>query len=288
MFAESTIISRRSMRPFSLLICFFLLAGLCFFLPLSAQTIAGTKTPSSFTSNLINIEAAVSETFRYNANLHNGSPEARIYDLYAQMPEGWLIAFRTMGSQVSSVSVDAGKTQDIGIEINASQVAKPARYNIPVMAISSKDTLRLNLQAVVKGAYGINLSTPTGLLSDDITEGSKREIHLVVTNTGTIPLKEINLSAQTPAKWQASFEPSKIAQVKPGKTADVTATLTVPDKTIAGDYVTVFTAKNSNASSDATFRMTVKTSILSGWIGIIVILLAVFLVYRLIRKYGRR
>jgi uncharacterized membrane protein len=204
------------------------------------------------------------------------------------MPEGWLIAFRTMGSQVSSVSVDAGKTQDISVEINASQVAKPARYNIPVMAISSKDTLRLNLQAVVKGAYGINLSTPTGLLSDDITEGSKREIHLVVTNTGTIPLKEIDLSAQTPAKWQASFEPSKIAQIEPGKTADVTATLTVPDKTIAGDYVTVFTAKNSNASSDATFRMTVKTSILSGWIGIIVILLAVFLVYRLIRKYGRR
>ncbi|MGN6353632.1 MAG: COG1470 family protein, partial [Parafilimonas sp.] len=113
-------------------------------------------------------------------------------------------------------------------------------------------------------------------------------IHLVVTNTGTIPLKEIDLSAQTPAKWQASFEPSKIAQVEPGKTADVTATLIVPDKTIAGDYVTVFTAKNSNASSDATFRMTVKTSILSGWIGIIVILLAVFLVYRLISKYGRR
>ncbi|MGN6354926.1 MAG: COG1470 family protein, partial [Parafilimonas sp.] len=165
MFAESTIISRRGMRPYSLLLFAFLLAGLCISQSSLAQTTAGTSGPSSFTSNLINIEAAVSETFRYNVNLHNGFPETRIYDLYAQVPEGWLIAFRTMGSQVSSVSVDAGKTQDISIEINASQVAKPARYNIPVMAISSKDTLRLNLQAVVKGAYGINLSTPTGLLS---------------------------------------------------------------------------------------------------------------------------
>lgn len=288
MFAESTVTIRRIVRHYGLLVFLLIAAGLCMSRSSFAQAAAGTSAPSSFTSNLINIEAAVNETFRYTANLHNGSQDTRIYDLYAKMPDGWLIAFRTLGSQVSSISVEAGKTQDISIEVNASQLAKPGRYDIPVMAISSKDTLRLNLQAVVKGAYGINLSTPTGLLSDDITEGSKREIHLVVRNTGTIPLKEISLSAQTPSKWEASFEPSKIPQIDPGKTADITATLTVPGKTIAGDYVTVFTAKNSNASSDATFRMTVKTSMLSGWIGIIVILLAIYLVYGLIRKYGRR
>ena len=73
-----------------------------------------------------------------------------------------------------------------------------------------------------------------------------------------------------------------------GQSQEVEASLSVPDKTIAGDYVTNFTAKNSFATADAAFRMTVKTSLLSGWIGIMVILLALATVYYLVRKYGRR
>jgi uncharacterized membrane protein len=69
---------------------------------------------------------------------------------------------------------------------------------------------------------------------------------------------------------------------------DIKATLSVPDKTIAGDYVTTLTARNSSTTSNAVFRMTVKTSLLSGWLGILVILLALGIVYSLIRKYGRR
>jgi uncharacterized membrane protein len=96
------------------------------------------------------------------------------------------------------------------------------------------------------------------------------------------------LSAEAPLKWTATFEPSKLERLEPGKTQDVKATLTVPDKTIAGDYVTKFTVRNNSANADATFRMTVTTSLLSGWIGILIILLALGIVYYLIRKYGRR
>ncbi|MFT4153715.1 NEW3 domain-containing protein [Parafilimonas sp.] len=290
MSAKSTIIMRRMGRLFRLQAVFILSVCLFRALPAAAQTAAaaGANAPSAFTSNLINVEAAVNETFRYNASLHNGSSQQLIYDLHTQAPAGWNIVFRASGSQVSSISVDAGKTQNISIEINAAENTSPAKYNIPVMAISAKDTLRLNLQAVVKGSYGIQLSTPTGLLSGDITEGSQKQIQLVVKNTGSLPLSNVELSAQTPSKWEATFEPAKIQQLDAGKTADVTATLKVPDKTITGDYVTSFTARNTNGHSDAAFRMTVKTSIISGWIGILVILLAIYLVYRLIRKYGRR
>jgi uncharacterized membrane protein len=101
-------------------------------------------------------------------------------------------------------------------------------------------------------------------------------------------LTDISLSSQTPTKWDATFNPAKIEQLEPGKTADVVATLNVPDKTIAGDYVTTFTAKNNASNAQAVFRMTVRTSMLSGWIGILVIVAAIGLVFSLIRKYGRR
>lgn len=241
----------------------------------------------SFKARLINLEAASNEVFRYNATLENSAKE-RVYELQADLPAGWLVTFRAEGSPVTSVRMDANKLQDIGIEINASHAAKPDKYTIPVRAISSDDTLALRLEAVVKGSYQIELTTPTGRLSEEIVAGSSRSIQLVVKNSGTIPLDNIELSSQLPTQWECRFEPSALPRLEPGKSIDVTATIQVPDKTIAGDYMAKLIAKNPNSQSEASFRIVVKTSLLSGWIGILVILLAVFLVYYLIRKYGRR
>ena len=269
-----------------LLVLFF--SGLITATSLSAQTPAKPGEKSSFKSSLVNVEAAASETFRYNAVLLNGTSEAKVYELQAKLPEGWAVTFRALGSQVTSVNVEAGKSQEVTVELNARPESKPSKYNIPVTATSAGDRLELNLEAVLRGSYGIELTTPTGRLSDDVTEGSMKEIHLVVRNTATLPLENVELTAQAPSHWDVTFEPSKIDRLDPLKTMDVKAKLKVPDKTIAGDYVTTFTAKNANATANAAFRMTVKTSVLSGWIGMLVILLAIGLVYYLIRKYGRR
>jgi uncharacterized membrane protein len=184
--------------------------------------------------------------------------------------------------------MDAGKTQDIAIEINPTTTADPKKYAIPIKAVSSAETLPLNLEAVVKGSYGMTLSTPTGRLSDEVTSGSEKEIQLVIQNTGTLPLKDLQITSQLPTGWESSFDPANIKQLEPGKTINVKATLKVPDKTIAGDYAANFTATNSNTNAPVAFRLMVKTSLLSGWIGVLIILLAIGIVYYLIRKYGRR
>lgn len=246
------------------------------------------QTNPPFTARLINLEAAANTTFTYNARLTNAAKIPKVYQLFANVPPGWNIAYKTEGYQVTSINVDSGKTQDINIEINPALETKPGKYNITVTALTAADSLKLNLEAVVKGTYNVTLSTPSGRLSDDITEGSRREIQLVVKNTGSITLDNLELSSQAPPQWEASFSPAAIKQLEPNKEASVTVTLKVPDKTIAGDYVTTFTVKNNNATSNAAFRMTVKTSILTGWLGILIILAALGAVYYLIRKYGRR
>lgn len=256
---------------------------------LSAQTSAsGANGKSSFTAKLMNIEGATNEVFRYNTTLHNGDSKSKIVELKAQLPTGWMISYKVDGSPVTSIAMDPGKTQDIYIEINTTPTADPNKYKIPIKAMSPVDTLVLNLEAVVKGSYGITLSTPTGRLSEEVTSGSHTDIQLVVKNSGTLPLSEIDLSSQLPPNWEASFEPQKISNLAPGKSQDVKAKLKVPDKTIAGDYAATFTATNPNGNSPAAFRVIVKTSLLSGWIGILVILCSIALVYYLIRKYGRR
>ncbi|WP_295123461.1 NEW3 domain-containing protein [uncultured Chitinophaga sp.] len=246
------------------------------------------STPSTFTARFINLEATSKETFRFSATLHNGAPRPVIYNLAAGAPAGWNLAFRVDGMQVTSFRADSGRTQEVAIELTPAPETKPGKYVVPVKATSDAGSLELTLEAVVKGAYGLELTTPTGLLSDEITEGSQKKIHLTVRNTGSLPLDAIELSAQSPAKWDATFEPSKVDRLEPGKTLDIVANVKVPDKTIAGDYVTTFTARNSNVNSSAVFRMTVTTSWLAGWIGVLVILAAIGVIYTLIKKYGRR
>lgn len=249
---------------------------------------SGPAKSSSFTTRLINLEATAKETFRFNASLFNGLNRSVIYELQAKAPAGWNSVFRVDGMQVTSFKLDSNKTQDVSIELTPSPSVKPGKYAIPVVAVSDQGSLELNLEAVVKGSYGIELTTPTGLLSEEVTEGSRKPIYLSLKNEGSLPLDNLELAAQTPTNWNVSFEPAKIERLDPGSSINVVASLNVPDKTIAGDYLTKFTVKNSNATAESSHRLTVTTSWLAGWLGITVILIAIGMVYVLIRKYGRR
>jgi uncharacterized membrane protein len=85
-----------------------------------------------------------------------------------------------------------------------------------------------------------------------------------------------------------TFDPKEIQTILAGKEASVTATIRADKKAIPGDYVTSLEAKTPEASSKASFRMSVRTPMLWGWVGILVILAGIGTVWYLFRKYGRR
>ncbi|HEX7366063.1 MAG TPA: NEW3 domain-containing protein [Pelobium sp.] len=278
----SSVFSRKTLAlP---ILIFFCSAHLAF----AQKNSAVVDNGSSFTAKLMNLEAARNETFRYSASLHNAKNKAVVYDFVAGFMPGWMVSYKVDGNQVTSLSVDAGATRDVAIEITAAMDASPKKYLIPIKAVSKTDTLVLNLEAVVKGAYALTFSSPSGKLNEEVSAGSTDKISLEATNTGTLPLESLNFTSQLPTGWECVFEPSTVQKLEPGKSVTITANLKVPDKTIAGDYAATFTANNSSANVSTAFRMQVKASLLSGWIGILVILLAIGIVYYLIKKYGRR
>lgn len=246
------------------------------------------ESTDNFTVRLMNIEAAANETFRYNATLRNPGTTPLVYQLSAAVPAGWMVGFRVQGMPVTALNLTGAKSEELSVEVNPSPNVKPGKYKIPVHAVSSHDTLLLELEAVVKGNYAVTLTTPTGRLSDEVTAGAHQEIHLTVKNTGTLTLKELELSAQLPPQWTCTFEPAKLQQLSPDASQEVIAKISVPDKTIAGDYAITFNVKSQESNAQAAFRITVKTSLLAGWLGILIILVAIGIVWYLIRKYGRR
>jgi uncharacterized membrane protein len=266
----------------------YLVAGDSYSLPLTVNISEQGTFRTEFTTRQSNMEGHSASTFTYSAELRNRTADAQTYSLQGEVPRGWTVNFRANGKQVTSVDAEANSTVSVTVEIKPADQVEEGRYVIPVRAVSGSSSGDLNLEAVITGSYKIELTTPTGLLSSDIVAGDEKKISLVVKNTGTSILSDVQLTHAAPVNWEVTFEPKKIETILAGREANVTATIKADKKAIPGDYMTNLEARTPEASSKASFRISVKTPMLWGWIGILIILAGIGTVWYLFRKYGRR
>ncbi|GAA4725025.1 NEW3 domain-containing protein [Brevibacillus fulvus] len=267
---------------------FQLVAGGRASLPLSVTVSEQGTYKTELTSDQPNMEGHAGSTFNYQTTLRNRTAEKQLYALTAEAPQGWDVQFKVDGKAVSSANVDANGTRDISIDITPPEKVKSGSYKIPIKAATNSTTASTELEAVITGSYDLEVTTPSGLLSTDVTAGDEKKLQLSINNTGTADLHDISLSSSAPANWEVTFEPSKITKLEAGKSAEVTATLKADNKAIAGDYVVNVSASAPEASSEAQFRIAVQTSVLWGWLGVLIIVAVIAGVYYLFRTYGRR
>jgi uncharacterized membrane protein len=235
-----------------------------------------------------NMEGQASSTFTFRANLKNRTADKQLYALKARVPRGWIVTFKADYKQVTSVNIEANSNEDITIEIKPPDQIEAGTYKIPVSASTSSTFADMELEVVITGSYKMELTTPHGLLSTSITAGDEKRIELLVKNTGSSDLADITFSSSAPANWNVIFDPKKLDKLEPGRNASVFATIKADKKAIAGDYATNLVAKTPEVTSQAAFRISVKTPMLWGWIGVLVIVVALGSVYYLFRKFGRR
>lgn len=257
-------------------------------LPLTIQVKEQGTYKTAFSTTQSNLEGAANTTFTFNAKLQNQTPDTALYALHSEAPPGWQVTFKANYKQVASVSINPNQTENITIDVKAPDQIPAGKYKIPVFAGTTGSTAGLELEVVVTGSYAMELSTPTGLLSTKVTAGDEKKLEMVVKNTGSAPLKKITMSASTPANWSVTFSPTSIDGLGAGQSTEVTATIKADKDAIAGDYVTNLEAKTAETSGKAELRVSVTTPMIWGWIGILIILVAVGSVYYLFRKYGRR
>ena len=257
-------------------------------LPLVVQVTEQGTFKTELTTEQPNMEGHSDSSFQFTANLRNRTAEKQLYSLTAGAPQGWDVQFQVDAKSVTSVSVEPNTTKDIDITVKPPEGVKQGSYKIPVKAATTSTSASIDFEVVITGTYDVELSTPTGLLSTDVTAGGERNLTLTVTNTGSADLRDLSLSANTPVDWEVTFEPKQITKLEAGKSAEVTATIKADEQAIAGDYVVNMKASSPEASSEASFRVAVKTSMLWGWLGVLIILGVIGGVYYLFRTYGRR
>ena len=243
---------------------------------------------TEFTTKQSNMQGHSTSTFTFTAELKNKTAEKQLYAFRTNAPRGWNVIFKPNYNQATSVEIEPNGTVNITIEIKPPVNIQAGTYQIPVVAGTNLTSANLNLEVVITGSFNMELTTPTGLLSTDITAGDSKRLELVVRNTGSSGLTDVEMSFSAPVNWDVTFDPKKIDRIEAGSNAQVFATVKADKKAIAGDYVTNLEAKTPEVAAKASFRISVKTPMLLGWIGIFIIIASLGSVYYLFRKYGRR
>ncbi len=186
---------------------FKVLAGGYYSLPLTVIVSEQGTFKTEFTTKQANMEGHANATFTFNADLKNRTADKQLYALMAQAPRGWNVTFKANYKQVTSVEIEANNTANITIEINPPAIIEAGTYKIPVSATTNSTSANLELEVVITGSYSMELSTPTGLLSTNITAGEKKRVELLIKNTGSSALTDIKFDFSAPVNWDVTFDP---------------------------------------------------------------------------------
>jgi uncharacterized membrane protein len=257
-------------------------------LPITIEVTEQGTFKTELESEQPSMEGNADSSFKYQLTLRNRTADEQLFALSAAAPRGWSVDFEVSAQKVTSVKVDANASQNINVTIDPPAEIEAGKYTIPVTAQAGSFSAKEELEVNITGTYKMELTTPTGRLSTDITAGKERMVELQLNNTGSAELIDIKLNQSAPVDWEVTFEPENVDSLLPGESTTVKAHIKSSDKAIAGDYVVSLQAQTPEVSDSADFRITVKASALWGWIGVLIIALVGAGVYYLFRRYGRQ
>lgn len=244
----------------------------------------------SFSSEYPQQQGAAVTSFSFDTTIINNGGTDQSYSLSAEAPSGWQVNFTPSGesSQVASMTVEAGTSKGLTVGVTPPEGVEKGEYTISCTAVSGSETLTTDLQVEITGTYEVEVTTPSGNLSLDAYANDEESITLSIKNNGNVDLTNLNLTSSAPTDWEVRFEESTIDTLEAGGTKEITAYVTPDADAMTGDYVTTITVSNDQVSSEAQFRVSVKTRTGWGIFAIALILVILAGMWYVFRKYGRR
>lgn len=230
-----------------------------------------------------------SSTFRYTVTLKNEGGEDLTVALSADQPTNMQVRFESAGQTVTEIQLAANESKNLTVVAEPLITLEAGRYTFRIYARAGDVEANMALAADVVGEGRLSITTPDGRLSGQATAGQDNPLKIILKNTGTAPLRGIQLSSIEPGGWSVTFDPKEIVEIPAGQQVEVTATIKPAEKAVAGDYLLTINARPvESKQQSAEFRITVVTSTLWGVAGIALIAVAVAAVGMAVSRFGRR
>ena len=150
---------------------------------------------------------------------------------------------------------------------------------------TSSDRLRLGLN--VLGEYKLKVLTQNFYVS--VTVGSREKFVVKVKNAGNSPLKDLTLTPyDVPEGIKVDVEPDVIASLLPRQEETFVLTIDVSPKLAAGFYHIPLVIESKGIREERVLKVDVRPKGEHVYVGALLLLIGVFVVVFVWRKYGRR
>jgi uncharacterized membrane protein len=259
-------------------------------LPIAVTLAKDLPAKLSLEPKLPSLRGSARSSFEYQVSIKNDSGKTLLVSLAAQAPPNFDTSFtEAYGSQeLSSIPVEAGQNKDVKLKVRPPQTAKAGKYEVTMRVTAEDATAEAKVVLDITGQPQLGITGKDGVLSAAATAGKETPIPIEVTNTGTAPAEEVELSGSGPSGWKISFEPKTITGLAPNQNREVQALVTPPEKAVAGDYVTTMRANSRGENASASFRIAVSTSTLWGIVALGIIGIALLVLVGAVARFGRR
>ncbi|MGI9570934.1 MAG: COG1470 family protein [Desulfobulbia bacterium] len=229
-------------------------------------------------------------TFEFSLEVDSKLDEDAVFDLLAQGPQGWEVNFKPAyeTKYITSLRIKSKQSTSVAVEVKPAMGAAAGQYPINVRVSSADANAEAKLMVVLTGTYGLEVGTPSGLLSLEARQGRPANMSFYVKNTGSAKNSDIKFMTFKPENWKVEFKPEKIDAIEPGELKQVEVIITPYEDALVGDYSVGVNVEGEKASRNLEFRTTVKASAVWGWIGIGIIVVVIAGLFGLFRWLGRR
>jgi uncharacterized membrane protein len=259
-------------------------------LPLAVTLAKDLPAKLTLTPQLPELRGTLKSSFEFQLGIKNDSGKKLTVSLSAQTPQNFDASFTEQyGSQeLNAVPIDPGQTKSVKLKVTPPNTAAAGSYKV-VARIGAEDAVATaDLTMDISGQPRLDISGREGLVSTRASAGKEATVPVVITNTGTAPADQVELSGSAPSGWKITFDPKTVDHIAPNASKEVQALITPTEKAIAGDYVTTIRASARGEAASTTFRVTVTTSTLWGIAGVGIIGIALLVMVGAVARFGRR
>jgi len=259
-------------------------------LPIAVTLAKDLPAKLTLTPQLPDLRGTSKSSFEYQLGIKNDSGKKLTVSLSAQAPENFDTTFTEQyGTQeLNAVPIDAGQTKDVKLKVTPPNTAAAGDYKVSARVAAEDASATTDLEMTITGQPRLDVSGREGLVSTRASAGKEASVPVVITNTGTAPADDIQLSGSAPSGWKITFDPKTVDRIAPNDNKEVQALITPTEKAIAGDYVTTVRASARGESASTNFRVTVTTSTMWGIAGVGIIGVALLVMVGAVARFGRR
>jgi uncharacterized membrane protein len=229
-------------------------------------------------------------SFEYQLNVKNDSGRNLVVGLAAAGPPNFETSFTEQyGSQeINSIPVEAGQSKTVKLKVRPPSTIGAGSFPVTVKASSEDASADAKVALEIAGQPRLSLAGRDGLVSSRAEAGKETSIPILITNTGTAPADEVELTSNAPSGWKIVFEPKTIDRIPPGQNKEVQALVTPPEKAVAGDYAPTLNVASRGETASQQFRVAVSTSTMWGIVGAGIIAIALLIMVGAVARFGRR